>query len=79
MTPKKKAHLISILAELYPNPRSELDFKNEYELLIAVMLSAQCTDKKVNEVTPALFAVAGTPAQMAALAADRCGLPGDGR
>jgi endonuclease-3 len=55
MTPKKKAHLISILAELYPNPRSELDFKNEYELLIAVMLSAQCTDKKVNQVTPELF------------------------
>jgi endonuclease III len=55
MTPKKKAQLISILAELYPNPRSELDFKNEYELLIAVMLSAQCTDKKVNQVTPELF------------------------
>jgi endonuclease-3 len=38
---------------------------------VAVVLSAQCTDKKVNEVTPALFAVAGTPAQMAALPVDR--------
>lgn len=55
MTPKKRAFLISALAELYPDPHSELDFKNEYQLLIAVMLSAQCTDKKVNQVTPDLF------------------------
>ena len=55
MTPKKRAFLISSLAELYPDPHSELDFKNEYQLLIAVMLSAQCTDKKVNQVTPDLF------------------------
>jgi endonuclease-3 len=55
MTPKKRAFLIAALAELYPDPHSELDFKNEYQLLIAVMLSAQCTDKKVNQVTPALF------------------------
>lgn len=55
MTPKKRAFLISALAELYPDPHSELDFKNEYQLLIAVMLSAQCTDKKVNQVTPHLF------------------------
>jgi endonuclease III len=39
----------------YPEPRSELNFANEFQLLIAVVLSAQCTDKKVNEVTPALF------------------------
>ena len=55
MTPKKRAFLIATLAELYPEPRSELDFQNEYQLLIAVMLSAQCTDKKVNQVTPNLF------------------------
>jgi endonuclease-3 len=41
---------------MYPNPRSELDFSNGYQLAAAVVLSAQCTDKKVNEVTPALFA-----------------------
>ncbi len=40
---------------LYPNPKSELNFSNEYELLISVLLSAQCTDKKVNQVTPKLF------------------------
>lgn len=47
--------ILSTLRRLYPEPRSELNFRNSYELLVAVMLSAQCTDKKVNEVTPALF------------------------
>ena len=37
------------------NAKSELNFRNPYELLVAVMLSAQCTDKRVNQVTPALF------------------------
>lgn len=55
MTPKKRSQLLAILEELYPKASSELDFKNEYQLLIAVMLSAQCTDVKVNQVTPALF------------------------
>lgn len=40
---------------LYPDPRSELNFSDEYQLIVSVILSAQCTDKKVNEVTPALF------------------------
>jgi endonuclease-3 len=44
------------LAELYPNAHCELDFGNPLELSVATILSAQCTDKKVNEVTPALFA-----------------------
>jgi endonuclease-3 len=56
MKPQARAKLLAILETLYPEPRSELDFSNEYELLIAVMLSAQCTDKKVNQVTPELFA-----------------------
>lgn len=55
MTPNKRKVLVETLAQLYPDPHSELDFKNEYQLLIAVMLSAQCTDKKVNQVTPQLF------------------------
>lgn len=55
MGPKRKTQLLAALAALYPEPRSELDFANEYQLLIAVMLSAQCTDKKVNQVTPELF------------------------
>jgi endonuclease-3 len=55
MLAKHKKLLLVGLSELYPNPRSELDFVNEYQLLVAVLLSAQCTDKKVNEVTPTLF------------------------
>ncbi len=50
-----KKKLIKIFAELYPDPQSELNFKNDYQLLISVILSAQCTDKKVNQVTPTLF------------------------
>jgi endonuclease-3 len=44
------------LAEAYPDAHCELDFRNPLELLVATILSAQCTDKRVNEVTPALFA-----------------------
>lgn len=51
----KKSHLLKEFKRLYPNPQSELCFRNDYELLISVILSAQCTDKKVNEVTPDLF------------------------
>ncbi len=44
-----------ILTKTYPNVRCELDFKNPLELIVAVVLSAQCTDKRVNQITPALF------------------------
>ena len=47
--------IVSYLEELYPNPSCELNWNNDYELLIAVMLSAQSTDKRVNEVTKVLF------------------------
>ncbi|MBW7895219.1 MAG: endonuclease III [Opitutaceae bacterium] len=53
------------LAELYPETPVPLDHKDAYTLLIAVLLSAQCTDKRVNEVTPHLWAVADNPAAMA--------------
>ncbi|GAA5508361.1 endonuclease III [Novipirellula caenicola] len=55
------------LSQLYPNPPIPLDHTDEFTLLIAVLLSAQCTDKKVNEVTPELFAAAGTPQAMVEL------------
>jgi endonuclease III len=55
------------LAKLYPTTPIPLDHTDAYTLLVAVVLSAQCTDKKVNEITPALFAEAGTPAKMAAM------------
>lgn len=47
--------ILSYLDELFPNPRCELEFNKDYELLIAVVLSAQTTDKKVNSVTENLF------------------------
>ena len=55
------------LAELYPNPAIPLDHKDAYTLMIAVLLSAQCTDKRVNLTTPRLFALADTPEKMARL------------
>lgn len=56
-----------ILDDLYPDPAIPLDHTDPYTLMVAVALSAQTTDKKVNEVTPALFAAADTPEAMAAL------------
>lgn len=53
------------LAELYPDPPIPLTHKDAYTLLVAVLLSAQCTDARVNEVTPRLFSVADNPAAMA--------------
>jgi len=68
MTKKEKvAFVASTLNRLYPAPAIPLDHTDRYTLLVAVVLSAQCTDKKVNEVTPELFAKARTPEQMAAL------------
>lgn len=53
------------LQELYPNPPVPLDHSDPYTLLVAVLLSAQCTDERVNLVTPALFALADNPFAMA--------------
>jgi len=58
------AHLLTRLDELYPTVEVPLDHEDPYTLLIAVLLSAQCTDKRVNLTTPALFAMANTPAAM---------------
>lgn len=52
---KRFDEITKIFLEIMPNPKPELDYKNPYELLVAVMLSAQCTDKRVNLVTPKLF------------------------
>ena len=72
MNRRDKAERIGeILDELYPEPPIPLDHQDPYTLLVSVMLSAQTTDKKVNEVTPALFAEASNPKSMAALPVDR--------
>jgi len=52
---KRAAQVTAKLKELFPNARIVLKYKNNWELLVAVILSAQCTDKKVNEVTQKLF------------------------
>lgn len=59
-----------ILDELYPNPAIPLSHTGSYTLLIAVLLSAQCTDARVNMVTPALFARADTPQKMVKLSVE---------
>jgi endonuclease-3 len=64
---EKAERIAAILDRLYPDPPIPLDHVDPFTLLVAVVLSAQTTDKKVNEVTPALFARAPTPEAMAAL------------
>ncbi|MCC5807375.1 MAG: endonuclease III [Opitutales bacterium] len=59
------------LAEFYPDPAIPLAHKDPYTLLVAVLLSAQCTDARVNEVTPRLFALADNPADMARVPEER--------
>ena len=58
------------LAQLYPKPPVPLDHQDPFTLLIAVLLSAQCTDERVNQVTPSLFAAADTPETMAELSVE---------
>jgi endonuclease-3 len=57
-------HILQRLEELYPETPIPLDHKDPYTLLVAVLLSAQCTDVRVNQVTPALFALADNPRDM---------------
>jgi endonuclease-3 len=63
----RAAYIDRRLAELYPQTPVPLDHTNAFTLLIAVLLSAQCTDKRVNLTTPRLFALADTPARMVRL------------
>jgi endonuclease-3 len=71
MRRSEKAEIItSMLEKLYPETPIPLDHNNPFELLVAVLMSAQTTDLKVNEVTPALFAKANNPADMTKLDVD---------
>ncbi len=68
MTVLEKAEFVrDFLEKQYPDPPIPLDHSSPFTLLIAVLLSAQCTDERVNKVTPALFALADHPAAMAKL------------
>ena len=67
-TPREKiARILPLLSEAYPDAKAELNFTNPFETLIATMLSAQCTDKRVNEVTKVLFGIAPDPSHMVKL------------
>ena len=68
---EKAREIGRILDEIYPEQPIPLEHRDPYTLLVAVLLSAQTTDKKVNEVTPVLFEAADTPESMALLEVDR--------
>jgi endonuclease-3 len=67
MNDAKRREIFARLRAANPSPRTELHYRTPFELLIAVILSAQATDKSVNKATPALFSAANTPAAMLAL------------
>ena len=67
LTPAARHELFARLAELNPQPTTELEYRTPFELLVAVMLSAQATDVGVNKATRKLFPIASTPSQMLAL------------
>ncbi|MGT2800905.1 endonuclease III [Streptococcus marmotae] len=66
LSKKRARKVIEEIIALYPDAKPSLDFRNHFELLVAVMLSAQTTDAAVNKVTPALFVALPTPEKMAA-------------
>lgn len=68
---ERVAYISQTLQDLYPQPPIPLQHKDSYTLLIAVLLSAQCTDERVNIVTPGLFALADNPYDMAKLPVEK--------
>ena len=68
---ERVAYIHQRLDELYPDTPVPLDHSDPFTLLIAVLLSAQCTDERVNQVTPALFAIADNPVDMAKLSVEQ--------
>ena len=61
MDKEKAIEIIEILKKAYPDAKCSLDFSTPFEMLVAVILSAQCTDERVNKTTPAIFAKYSTP------------------
>ena len=71
MKPADVKEFFARLKKENPDPKCELDYQSPYTLLVAIVLSAQTTDKNVNKATPALFKVASTPQQMVALGEEK--------
>lgn len=65
MTKKEAIHILDILKNTYPDAKCSLDFTTPFEILVAVILSAQCTDERVNKTTPAIFIKYSTPEDFA--------------
>lgn len=70
-TKKEAEEIIKILKQTYPDATCSLDFTTPFQMAIAVMLSAQCTDERVNKTTPALFSIADTPEKMSKLSLEK--------
>src|SRR6186997_1199329 len=70
VNPAKRREIFRRLRDSNPNPRTELEYRTPFELLVAVVLSAQATDKSVNKATTELFKVANTPSAVAKLGVD---------
>lgn len=68
---QRVAYILKTLQALYPDPPIPLQHKDPYTLLVAVLLSAQCTDERVNQVTPALWQLADTPQEMAKIPVEK--------
>ena len=64
-TKKESKEILNILRKTYPDASCSLDFETPFQIVIAVMLSAQCTDERVNKTTPLLFKDYGTPEKLA--------------
>ena len=64
-TKKEAVEILEILKKTYPEATCSLDFETPFQMMIAVMLSAQCTDERVNKTTPELFSKYGTAEEMA--------------
>jgi endonuclease-3 len=71
LKPERVEYILKRLQELYPQTPIPLDHRDPFTLLVAVLLSAQCTDERVNQVTPALVELADNPRDMAALDVDQ--------
>ena len=67
MTNEKANEILAVLEQKYPEAHCELDYETDFQLLVAVILSAQCTDKRVNKVTKELFKVASTAQEFAVM------------
>lgn len=65
MTKKEAIHILDILKNTYPDAKCSLDFTTPFEMLVAVILSAQCTDERVNKTTPSIFIKYSTPEDFA--------------